>query len=91
VFLAGLDVPDRLVLDLARCLRVQGLVDTAETLEDAYDAERDFVSLTLDDREAILHALEDCPYGLADLRGVLMIEHAWRTRVGLVSDGSPAV
>ena len=85
MFLAGLEVPDRLVLELARCLRGEGLVGSAETLEDAYDSQREFVSLTISDREAILRALEDCPYGLAELRGVLTLEHAWRVDSGLVS------
>ena len=62
-----------------------GLVESAETLEDAYDSQREFVSLTISDREAILRALEDCPFGLAELRGVLTLEHAWRVDSGLVS------
>jgi hypothetical protein len=90
VFLAGLDVPDRLVLDLARCLRGQRLVESAETLEDAYDSRREFVPLALADREAILRALEHCPYGLAELRSVLTLEHAWRVSSGLVTHASPA-
>jgi hypothetical protein len=89
VLLAGLTVPDRLVLDLARCLRLQGLNDTAETLEDAHDDGREMVALTIADREAILHALADCPYGLADLRGVLLLEHEWRVTAGLVSHAAP--
>jgi hypothetical protein len=89
VFLAGLDVPDRLVLELARCLRLQGHLDTARTLEDACQAERDFVPLTVVDREAILRALDECPYGLADLRGVLTMEHAWRVSA-LVGHGTHA-
>jgi hypothetical protein len=28
--------------------------------------------------------LDDCPDGLAELRGVLLREHAWRQREGLV-------
>jgi hypothetical protein len=89
VLLAGLDVPDRLVLELAQCLRAQGLDDTAETLEDAYDGERGIVSLTIADREAILGALDDCPYGLSELQGVLLLEHEWRLTEGLVSHAPP--
>ena len=85
MLLAGLTVPDRLVLEIAQCLRAEGLQDTAETLEDAYDNERDIVSLTISDRDAILRALEYCPYGLAELRGVLLLEHEWRLAEGLVS------
>ena len=85
MLLAGLPVPDRLVLELAQCLRTEGIQDTAETLEDAYDNERDIVSLTISDREAILRVLEYCPYGLAELQGVLLLEHEWRLAEGLVS------
>ena len=85
MLLAGLEVPDRLVLELAQCLRGSGLVESAETLEDAYESQRDVVPLTISDREAILRALEDCPFGLAELRGVLTLEHAWRVESALVS------
>ena len=87
--LAGLEVPERLVLELARCLRAQGLDATAETLESAYDGEQGIVALTILDREAILDALEYCPYGLSELRGVLLLEHEWRVAEGLVSDAPP--
>jgi hypothetical protein len=33
------------------------------------------VALTVPDREAIMRTLEDCPDGLAELRGVLLREH----------------
>jgi hypothetical protein len=42
------------------------------------------VALTIEDRERILLALEDCPDGLAELRGVLLREQEWRVREGLV-------
>ncbi len=84
MLLAGLEVPDRLVLDLARCLRGQGLIDTAETLEDAYDEEGGIVALSISDREAILRALEYCPYGLSELREVVLLEHEWRAAEGLL-------
>ncbi len=89
VLLAGIPVPDRLVLDLAARLRAQAVIGTAETLEDAFDAQRDVAGLTIDDREAILRALEDCPYGLADLRTVLQLEHEWRQSVGLIGHAPP--
>jgi hypothetical protein len=41
-------------------------------------------ALTITDREAILRVLEDCPDGLAELRGVLLEEHARRVRERLV-------
>ena len=84
VLLAGLEVPDRLVVELAQCLRTEGLDEAAETLEDAYDEGRSTVALTISDREAILHALTYCPYGLSELRGVLLLEQEWRQTEGLV-------
>jgi hypothetical protein len=84
MMLAGISVPDALVLELARLLRDAELPKTAEVLEQAYDAERRIVALTVTDRESILRALEDCPDGLADLLGVLVHEHEWRVREGLV-------
>ncbi len=68
---------------------MDGLNDTAETLEDAYDNERAIVGLTISDREAILRALHQCPYGLSELRGVLLIEHEWRVAEGLVNHAPP--
>ena len=76
-----LQFSDRLVLELAQCLRTEELNDTAETLEDACDEGRDIVALTISDREAILRALEYCPYGLS-VRGVLLLEHEWRLATG---------
>ena len=84
VMLAGIPVADRDVLDLTRRLRASGFVDTAEALELAYDSERGGVALTVPDREAIVRVLEDCPDELAELRGVLLREHEWRRREGLV-------
>jgi hypothetical protein len=84
MMLAGVGVPDALVLDLARMLREAELPATAETLERAYDAERRIVALTVTDRESLLRALEDCPDGLGELRAVLLKEHEWRVREGLV-------
>jgi len=77
VLVAGLEVPERLVVELAQWLRAQGLDDTAETLESAY-AERDIASLDDEDREAILLALADCPYGLSELRTVVLLQNALR-------------
>jgi hypothetical protein len=42
-------------------------------------------ALSVADREAILRALAAAPGGeLAELRGVLLVEHDWRVREGLV-------
>jgi hypothetical protein len=61
--LAGIPVEDRVVVKLARRLRDAGLDDTAESLEEAYYAERQVAALTIPEREAILRVLEDCPDG----------------------------
>jgi hypothetical protein len=84
MMLAGIRVLDADVLELARLLREAELTTTAETLESAYDAERAIVALTITDRECILRALEDCPDGFGELRAVLLREHEWRLREGLV-------
>jgi len=83
IMLAGIPVLDRDVLELTRRLRASGFVDTAETLELAYDMERHVAALTIPDREAVVRVLEDCPDELAELRGVLLREHEWRRREGL--------
>jgi hypothetical protein len=84
MMLAGIGVPDALVLELARILREAELPATAEKLETAYDAERRIVALTITDRESILRALEDDPDGLGELRATLLKEHEWRVREGVV-------
>ena len=83
VYLAGIPVPDRLVLELARRLRDAELVDTAERLEGAYDRQARIVALEISDREALLRVLEDGPEEFAELRGVLVNEVVWRKREGL--------
>jgi len=84
MFLAGLPVRDADVLDLAGLLHDGGFGDTAETLVFALEAEQALVALSIQDREAILRALDDPPDSLTDLRDVLLGEHAWRQLVGLV-------
>ena len=69
---------------------MDGLDDTADTLEDAHDKSLELVALTAADREAIVRALEGCPYGLAELRGVLLLEQQWGATTGLVSHGVSA-
>ena len=63
-----------------------GLVDepTATVLRNAIERETVILALSIDDRECILHALDDPPDGLAELRGVLLREHEGRVREGLV-------
>ena len=82
MMLAGIPVRDQVVLELAGNLRDAGFDDVAERLEDAY-AETKVLALTIADREATLRTLDDPPAGLAELRGVLLLEHEWRKREGL--------
>lgn len=82
--LAGVPVHDEDVLDLARLLHDAGFDDTAEVLVVALEAEQAVVALSIADREAIFRALDDPPDRLAELRGVLLQEHEWRRREGLV-------
>jgi len=80
--LAGLNVPDNDVREIAR------LVDeptTRSLLEKALALGTLVVALTIDDRERILWVLDDVRTdALAELRSVLLQEHEWRVREGLV-------
>jgi len=62
-----------------------GLVDepTSTVLQNAVERET-VLALSIDDRERILRALDDPPDGLAELRAVVLREHEWRVREGLV-------
>ena len=83
--LAGIPIADKDVLELARLLRENGFADVAEKLENGYDTETKVLALTVVDRESILWALDEPGTdGLAELRGVLLAEHTWRVREGLV-------
>ena len=75
MWLAGIPVADRAVLQLAASLREAELVDTAERLERTYDREARIVALDVPDREAIRRVLEECPEGLLELRSTLLKEH----------------
>ena len=82
--LAGLPVSDRDILELARLAREADFNYLAEKLETAYDRETRVLALTIDEREMIIRSLDDPPESLAELRGVLVREHEWRVREGLV-------
>jgi hypothetical protein len=76
MYLAGVPIPDRHVLELARRLRATGLEVTGAKLEHAWSAETKVLALDIDDREALLRAREDwCPTELGELRAVLLQEH----------------
>ena len=82
--LAGTPVADRDVLELARLAREVGFNYLAEKLETAYDRETRVLGLSIDEREMIIRSLDDPPESLAELRGVLVREHEWRVREGLI-------
>ena len=80
MWLAGLPVADRAVLELTRRLRENELDATAERLERAYDREAKIVALDITDREAILRVLEDCPDEPDRAACHARQEHVWRQR-----------
>jgi hypothetical protein len=83
--LAGTAVTDRDVFELARVLREGGCSDVAKKLEKGLKLGTKILGLSITDRESILKALvEPTTDGLAALRGVLVREHDWRVRVGLM-------
>lgn len=69
---------------LAGLLRSGGFDEVAGTVTHALLIGTKVLALTIADREAILRALDDPPDGLAELRAVLLREHEWRVREGLV-------
>jgi len=81
VYLAGLRIPDEDVRELIK------LVDepTRSFLEKSLALDSEVVALTIEDRERVLWALDDVrSEALAELRAVLLQEHEWRAREGLV-------
>jgi hypothetical protein len=84
VELAGFEVAEEHVLELAGLLERAGYDETAERLAYALKWGDELVGLRIADRLAILDVLDDAPEGLADLRFLLASEHRWRVRHGLV-------
>jgi hypothetical protein len=81
MFLAGLPIPEELVLDVAR--RV-GDPELTAKLERAVERDVSVLALTLEERYAICDALgEHPPPGLRDLRATLRHEQEWRRAAGL--------
>lgn len=79
--LAGIPISRESVLRLAADVDEPA----AGTLEAGLDADRHTIALTILEREQILRCLDD--HGieeLAELRAVLLKEHEWRVRIGLV-------
>jgi hypothetical protein len=80
MFLAGLSIPDRLVLKIAHLVPD----DELETkLRHALAQDVRVLGLEISEREAILAVLDDPPAELAQLRAVLLEEHVSRLQTGL--------
>ena len=77
VLLAGLEIPDDDVLELAERLRRAEFAPEADTLEDAWVVRDSEVGLSLPNRAAILSVLDDPPAGLSQLRATLLQEQTW--------------
>lgn len=73
-FLAGVDVADTQLLDLARQVRSAGFENTAAKLELAWARENETLALETGDRDALLQVLDGKP-DLAVLESVLRQEH----------------
>lgn len=79
MFLAGVQVRDALVLELAHQVEDQALADK---LRAAFDRDVTALALETDERELILNALSDPRVvGFEELRNVLLQEHD-RRRAG---------
>jgi hypothetical protein len=83
MMLAGIAVPDRHVIELARMLRDAGSDDTAARLESGYEHQARLLALSVEERDEILAVLVDCPDGLGELRVTLLQQHEWRRREGI--------
>ena len=73
--IAGIQVDERNVLDLAQVLRRADEPGIAHTIEEALIAGAASVDLDHEQRIAVLRALEDGPDPLAPLRGELLKQH----------------
>jgi hypothetical protein len=81
MYLEGVRIADSDLLELALLLREAGFAAEAHKLEDAYrHGDETTLALTIQEREAIIRALEDAPVGLEELRAALLQEHVWRQR-----------
>ena len=83
MWLAGISVADPVVLDLVGRLREAELDRPADHLERTLARGARIVALDVEDREAILQVLDDCPDALHELRSVLVDERLWRARDAL--------
>jgi hypothetical protein len=84
---AGTRISRQQTLELAATLARDGSDHTARVLLDAITLARDFVALSVDDREALLSVLDHPRDELVDLRTALFNELNWRR--GIARDRHP--
>jgi hypothetical protein len=85
MMIAGVAVSESDVRELITLLRQAGLDAVATKLDLDAEVEAHLFNLTIVDREAMLRVLDDPPTdALAGLRGVLLSDHEWFAREGLV-------
>jgi hypothetical protein len=77
--IAGVAVDPVAVVELAERLSYAGHLDTAALLLTADASGEERVGLSILDREAVIDVFDDVPDNLAELHGVLVIEHMSRT------------
>ena len=80
--LAGVDVRDGILLELAHRVRNAGFPETAAKIESAWAAQEKTLPLETSDREALLQVLLDGPVELDPLCSVLLQEHERRLAGG---------
>jgi hypothetical protein len=75
----GVSIDERRLRELARVLQPT----LAKRIDTALLYRAGVLGLTVDERKAILRALESPPPGLEELRGVLLREPEWQRAEGL--------
>lgn len=81
MFLAGIPIPNALVLELAHLVDDE---DLEMRLRGALARDVKILGLTVEERGTVVRALDDPPAGLEPLRATLLQEHVQRVRDGLV-------
>ena len=83
VLIAGLPVRGEDALVLVRQLDRAGALEAAQRVSNALTRGEHDVALGLDDRDAALRVLAECPDGLLELRATLLQQLVWRQQEGL--------
>ena len=83
MLIAGIPVRREDALVLVRLLQRAGAFEAARRISNAHASNELEVALRIEDRDAVLRVLVECPDGLLELRATLVQEAAWRQAVGL--------